>query len=229
MEGLLKKGGDYDRRFIKVRRPTIVTGGELTLPMLDLKYNPIGKFYEAPLQMKANGGIFMIDDFGRQQMRPMDLLNRWIVPLEKKYDYLTTITGTKVEVPFDVLLIFSTNLDPTQLADEAFLRRIKFKIEIRDPDEVQYRQIWELVCSNKRIEYDPSGIDYLIDKWYRPHEPAVPHVPAAGPARADALDRQVQHGAGDVQPGPDRRRLPYVLHQPAPEAGTSGPRSGWTN
>jgi hypothetical protein len=169
IEGLLKKGGDYDRRFIKIRRPTIVVGGELILPMLDLKYNASGRFYEAPLQMKANGGIFMIDDFGRQQMRPMDLLNRWIVPLEKKYDYLTTVTGTKIEVPFDVLLIFSTNLDPTQLADEAFLRRIKFKIEIRDPDEVQYRQIWELVCRNKRIEFDPSGIDYLIDKWYRPH------------------------------------------------------------
>jgi predicted ATPase with chaperone activity len=169
LEGLLKKGGDFDHRFIKVKRPTIVTGGELLLPMLDLKYNATGKFYEAPLQMKANGGIFMIDDFGRQQMRPMDLLNRWIVPLEKKYDYLTTNTGTKFEVPFDVLLIFSTNLDPMQLADEAFLRRIKFKIEIRDPDEVQYRQIWEMVCRNKRIEYDPSGIDYLIDKWYRPH------------------------------------------------------------
>ncbi|HVK10516.1 MAG TPA: ATP-binding protein, partial [Gemmataceae bacterium] len=90
LDGLLKKSGDYDRRFIKVKRPTIVTGGELLLPMLDLKYNATGKFYEAPLQMKANGGIFMIDDFGRQQMRPMDLLNRWIVPLEKKYDYLTT-------------------------------------------------------------------------------------------------------------------------------------------
>ncbi len=169
LDGLLKKGNEYDRRFAKIKRPTIVTGGELTLPMLDLKYNPIGKFYEAPLQMKANGGIFMIDDFGRQQMRPMDLLNRWIVPLEKKYDYLTTVTGTKIEVPFDVLLIFSTNLDPTQLADEAFLRRIKFKIEIRDPDEVQYRQIWELVCKNRKVDYDPSGIDYLVEKWYRPH------------------------------------------------------------
>ena len=114
--------------------------------MLDLKYNDTGKFYEAPLQMKANGGIFMIDDFGRQQLRPMDLLNRWIVPLEKRYDYLTTVAGTKIEVPFEQLLIFSTNLDPTQLADEAFLRRIKFKIEIRNPDESQYRKIWALVC-----------------------------------------------------------------------------------
>lgn len=168
VDNLLKKGTTFDRRYLRVKRPTIVVGGELSLPMLDLKYNPVGKFYEAPLQMKANGGIFMIDDFGRQQMRPMDLLNRWIVPLEKKYDYLTTITGNKIEIPFDELLIFSTNLDPTQLADEAFLRRIKFKIEIRDPDEVQYRRIWELVCKSRRVDYDEEGIDYLIDKWYRP-------------------------------------------------------------
>jgi hypothetical protein len=165
---LLKKGANHDQRFIRVKRPTIVVGGELTMPMLDLKYNAVGKFYEAPLQMKANGGIFMIDDFGRQQMRAMDLLNRWIVPLEKKYDYLNTITGTKVEVPFDQLLIFSTNLDPHQLADEAFLRRIKFKIEIRDPDEQQFRRIWELVCRGRRVEYDDRGVDYLIAKWYKP-------------------------------------------------------------
>jgi predicted ATPase with chaperone activity len=168
-ETVLKRGVQFDQRFMNVKRPTIVVGGELTLPMLDLRYNEVGKFYEAPLQMKANGGIFMIDDFGRQQCRPMDLLNRWIVPLEKKYDYLNTITGTKVEVPFDQLLIFSTNLDPSQLADEAFLRRIKFKIEIRDPDEAQYRRIWELVCRGRRVEYDERGVDYLIAKWYRPH------------------------------------------------------------
>ena len=165
---VLRRGAQFDQRFIKIKRPTIVVGGELTLPMLDLKYNTTGKFYEAPLQMKANGGIFMIDDFGRQQVRAMDLLNRWIVPLEKKYDYLNTVNGTKIEVPFDQLLIFSTNLDPNQLADEAFLRRIKFKIEIRDPDESQYRRIWELVCKGKRVEYDTRGVDYLITKWYKP-------------------------------------------------------------
>jgi hypothetical protein len=168
LDSVLKRGGDYDRRFIRIKRPTIVVGGELVLPMLDLKYNEVGKYYEAPLQMKANGGIFMIDDFGRQQCRPMDLLNRWIVPLEKKYDYLTTVTGTKIEVPFDQILIFSTNLDPTQLADEAFLRRIKFKIEIRDPDEAQYRKIWELVCRGRNVELDTGGIDYLLNKWYFP-------------------------------------------------------------
>jgi hypothetical protein len=167
-ETVLKRGGNHDQRYTRVKRPTIVVGGELTMPMLDLKYNTVGKFYEAPLQMKANGGIFMIDDFGRQQVRAMDLLNRWIVPLEKKYDYLNTITGTKVEVPFDQLLIFSTNLDPNQLADEAFLRRIKFKIEIRDPSEAQYRQIWQLVCKARRVEHDERGVDYLVQKWYKP-------------------------------------------------------------
>src|SRR5262249_6166830 len=165
---LLKRAAAHDQRYLKVKRPTIVVGGELTMPMLDLKYNPTGKFYEAPLQMKANGGIFMIDDFGRQQVRAIDLLNRWIVPLEKKYDYLNTINGTKIEVPFDQLLIFSTNLDPHQLADEAFLRRIKYKIEIRDPDEAQFRKIWELVCAGKRIEHDERGVEYLIQKWYKP-------------------------------------------------------------
>ncbi len=168
LESVLRKSTVYDQRYVKVKRPTIVVGGELTMPMLDLRFNDVGKFYEAPLQMKSNGGILMIDDFGRQQLRPMDLLNRWIVPLEKRYDYLTTVAGTKIEVPFDQLLIFSTNLDPTQLADEAFLRRIKYKIEIRDPSEAQFRQIFELVCKGRRIEYDTDGVDYLIEKWYRP-------------------------------------------------------------
>src|SRR5262245_13414591 len=168
-EGVFLKPAPHDARFVRVKRPTIVVGGELTLPMLDLKFNEATRFYEAPLQTKANGGVFMIDDFGRQQIRGIDLLNRWIVPLEKRYDYLTTATGTKIEVPFDQLLIFSTNLDPNQLADEAFLRRIKFKIEIRDPDELQYRKIWEMVCRQRRIEFDQKGVDYMIEKWYRPH------------------------------------------------------------
>ena len=168
IESAFLKSVTYDERYVKVRRPTIVTGGELTMTMLDLKYNTVGKYYEAPLQMKANGGILMIDDFGRQQVRAMDLLNRWIVPLEKRYDYLTTVTGTKIEVPFDQLLIFSTNLDPMQLADEAFLRRIKYKIEVRDPGEHQWRQIWRLVCRSRQIDYDDQGIDYLIEKWYKP-------------------------------------------------------------
>lgn len=169
-DGLLRQGIQFDERYVKVKRPTIIVGGELTLPMLDLRYNSVGKFYEAPLQMKANGGIFMIDDFGRQQMRPMDLLNRWIVPLEKKYDYLTTVTGLKIEMPFDVLLIFSTNIDPTQLADEAFLRRIKFKIEVRNPSELQWRQVWHMVCQSRNVELDTNALDYMLEKWYRPFD-----------------------------------------------------------
>src|SRR5262249_25142465 len=168
VEALLRRPQTHDHRYAKIKRPTIIVGGELTLNQLDLRYNATGKYYEAPLQMKANGGIFMIDDFGRQQMRPTDLLNRWIVPLEKRYDYLNTVIGTKIEVPFDQLLIFSTNLDPNQLADEAFLRRIKYKIEIRDPDETQFRQIWRLVCKGRKVEYDDRGIGYLVEKWYRP-------------------------------------------------------------
>ncbi|MCA0354846.1 MAG: ATP-binding protein [Chloroflexi bacterium] len=160
----------YDLRWAKIKRPVVVVGGELTLEALDLTFNETGRFYEAPFQMKANGGIFLIDDFGRQQCRPMDLLNRWIVPLEKRYDYLTTITGQKIEVPFDQLLIFSTNLDPSQVADEAFLRRIKFKIEVRDPDESQWRQIWSLVCKGRKINLDPKGLDYLVEKWYKPDD-----------------------------------------------------------
>lgn len=160
----------YDQRWAHIKRPVVIVGGELTLPMLDLTYNETAKFYEAPFQMKANGGIFLIDDFGRQQCRPMDLLNRWIVPLEKRFDYLTTVTGKKMEVPFDQLLIFSTNLDPNQLADEAFLRRIKFKIEVRDPDEAQWRQIWGLVCRGRKVELDQRGLDYLVEKWYKPFE-----------------------------------------------------------
>jgi hypothetical protein len=168
LENSILRDITHDERYVRIRRPTIVVGGELVLAQLDLKYNAVGKYYEAPLQMKANGGILMIDDFGRQQIRPMDLLNRWIVPLEKRYDYLTTVTGTKIEVPFDQLLIFSTNLDPTQLADEAFLRRIKYKIEIRNPSESQYREIWTLVCKSRQVEYDDKAIDYLIEKWYKP-------------------------------------------------------------
>jgi hypothetical protein len=159
----------YDERWVRIKRPVVIVGGELTLPMLDLTYNEVAKFYEAPFQMKANGGIFLIDDFGRQQCRPIDLLNRWIVPLEKRYDYLTTVTGKKLEIPFDQLIIFSSNLDPQDLADEAFLRRIKYKINVRDPDEPQWRQIWQLVCRSRKVPYDDKGIDYLLEKWYKPH------------------------------------------------------------
>lgn len=159
---------EYDRRWIQINRPVVITGGELTLEALDLIYNETSKIYEAPFQMKANGGIFLIDDFGRQKVRVFDLLNRWIVPLEKRYDFLTTVTGKKLQIPFDQLIMFSTNLHPSDLGDEALLRRIKFKFEIIDPTEAQWREIWKLMCRIRKVPYDDRGLDYLIARWFVP-------------------------------------------------------------
>jgi len=155
-----------DPRWICIERPMIITGGELTLETLDLVYDEINKFYEAPFQMKANGGLFLIDDFGRQMVRPVDLLNRWIVPLEKRIDYLTLNNGRKIGVPFNVLVIFSTNLDPKDLVDEAFLRRIRHKIEIGDPTFEEFRQIFQIMCRIKKIPYEEEGLKYLIKEWF---------------------------------------------------------------
>lgn len=156
----------FDRRWVYSKRPIVVTGGELNMNSLDLIYNPISKYYEAPLQMKANAGLFLIDDFGRQQMSPRDLLNRWIVPLEKRVDFLTLHTGKKIEVPFDQLIIFSTNLDPKELVDEAFLRRIRYKIEVGNPTPQQYREIMRRVCAAKDVPYSDDGLRYLLKEQY---------------------------------------------------------------
>ncbi|MCA9882722.1 MAG: ATP-binding protein [Anaerolineae bacterium] len=160
-------GSMADPRWVRIKRPVIIVGGELTMESLDLIYDPINKFYEAPYQVKANGGLFLIDDFGRQQVRPQELLNRWIVPLEKKYDFLTLNNGRKIELPFNVLIIFSTNMDPKDLVDDAFLRRIKYKIEIGNPTLEQYRELFELMCRIKGIPFDRDGMVYLIKEWYR--------------------------------------------------------------
>jgi energy-coupling factor transporter ATP-binding protein EcfA2 len=164
------EGTEYDRRWVRISRPVVIVGGELTLEQLNLIYNETSKLYEAPFQMKANCGIFLIDDFGRQQVRVFDLLNRWIVPLEKRYDFLNTVTGQKIQIPFDQLIMFSTNLDPKDLGDEALLRRIKFKFEIIDPTEEQWREIWKIMCKVRKVPYDERAIDYLVAKWYRPDE-----------------------------------------------------------
>jgi predicted ATPase with chaperone activity len=164
--GNLRSNARRDPRWIKVRRPFIMTGGELTLEGLDLVYDDTHKFYEAPFQVKANGGILLIDDFGRQQVRPRDLLNRWIVPLENRVDYLTLHNGRKVEVPFDVLIVFSTNLPPKDLVDEAFLRRLRHKIEIGDPSYEEYREIFKRVADAKKVEYSDQGLAYLLQEWY---------------------------------------------------------------
>jgi predicted ATPase with chaperone activity len=155
-----------DARWVRIRRPVIVVGGELTLEGLDLIYDPTNKYYEAPFQMKANGGMFLIDDFGRQQVRPRDLLNRWIVPMEKMIDFLTLHTGRKLEVPFEVLIVFSTNLPPRDLVDEAFLRRIRHKIEVRAPTFDGYRDIFKHVCERRGIAYDEQAVRYLLQEYY---------------------------------------------------------------
>jgi hypothetical protein len=141
----------------------IVSGGELTLAMLDLSFDPISKFYEAPLQVKANGGVFLIDDLGRQLVRPYDLLNRWIVPLEKGRDYLTLKNGKKFEIPFDQIILFSTNIEPSQLADEAFLRRIGYKIKIDYLREEEYVRISRQVCERLGLPFRPEVIRYLME------------------------------------------------------------------
>jgi predicted ATPase with chaperone activity len=155
-----------DRRWLVCKRPTVVVGGELILEQLELIFDPIAKVYEAPYQLKANGGLFLIDDFGRQKCRPQDLLNRWIVPLEKKVDYLALQTGKKLEVPFDVLIVFSTNLSPKDLVDDAFLRRIRHKIEVPNPSPDEYREIFKLVCKTKKIPYSDDGLRYLLQEHY---------------------------------------------------------------
>jgi SpoVK/Ycf46/Vps4 family AAA+-type ATPase len=164
--GGLRTNARHDPRWIKIRRPFIMVGGELTLEGLDLVFDDTNKYYEAPFQVKANGGILLIDDFGRQQVRPRDLLNRWIVPLENRVDYLTLHTGRKIEVPFDVLVVFSTNLPPRDLVDEAFLRRLRHKIEIGDPSFEEYREIFEHVTQQKGIPYNEQGLAYLLQEYY---------------------------------------------------------------
>ena len=165
---LIKEEGqrNVDARWIKVKRPFIIVGGELTLEGLDLVYDNNNKYYEAPFQMKANGGIFLIDDFGRQQVRPTDLLNRWIVPLEKRIDFLTLHTGRKFEIPFEVLIVFSTNLEPADLVDEAFLRRIRHKIEVHDPSWEEFAEIFKRVASAKKVPFSEQAFAYVIREHY---------------------------------------------------------------
>lgn len=156
-----------DPRWVLVRRPVITAGGELVLKMLDLDFNPVSKFYEASLQMKANNGLFIVDDFGRQQIDPQHLLNRWIVPLDRGVDFMTLHTGMKFAIPFDMLVIFSTNLEPRHLVDEAFLRRIQYKIKIDHPTVDEYREIFKRVCQAKGVDFVESVFDYLVSHYYR--------------------------------------------------------------
>jgi predicted ATPase with chaperone activity len=156
-----------DKRWAQFLRPAVIVGGELKMDALDLRYDELSKYYEAPLQMKANGGMFLIDDFGRQQITPSELLNRWIVPLESGIDYLRLRTGQTMEVPFRQLLVFSTNLDPENLVDDAFLRRIQMKVSVNSPDERMYYQIFTNVCKMLDIPFDKASFVHLVQNWYR--------------------------------------------------------------
>ena len=163
---LLRNASPHDPRFIEIRRPAVTVGGELTLEQLDLQRDLETKVYHAPFQLKATHGVLLIDDFGRQRMLPQELLNRWIVPLEKGIDYLTLSTGVKFSVPFDCLPIFSTNLDPLDLVDEAFLRRIRFKIEVTGPTQAEYDDIMRGVCRERGIEYRDDAVPFLYEKYH---------------------------------------------------------------
>jgi len=164
--GILPTEGGIDQRWVHIERPIVVVGGELTLSSLDLIWDPVAKYYEAPFQMKANGGMFLVDDFGRQQMDPQDLLNRWIVPLETRVDFLSLHTGKKIEIPFEQLVVFSTNLDPTDLVDDAFLRRIRHKIKVDNPSAEEFHRVFQIMCRVRDVRYTRDGFVHMVREWY---------------------------------------------------------------
>jgi len=159
--------GEIDQRWLRIKRPVVMTGGELTLRMLDLYFNPISKYYEASLQMKANNGVFIADDFGRQQIEPQKFLNRWIVLLERRVDFMNLHTGMMFVIPFDMLVIFATNIEPKELVDEAFLRRIRYKIKIGRPSVEEYEEIFKMECKANRIAFNREIFDYLLNTYYK--------------------------------------------------------------
>lgn len=179
---------EIDPRWVYVFRPFITVGGELTLAMLDLIFRDGQHCYEAPFQLKANCGVLLVDDFGRQIVKPKDFLNRWIFPLEKGVDFLTLVTGKKIEVPFEQVLIFSTNLNPQDLADEAFWRRIKYKIAIPNPTESQFKEMFNGVCKQLQLPFDEESFKFMIRQFYRSGE----HEMRAVHAR-DILNRVKDH------------------------------------
>jgi len=176
-----------DARWIVVRRPVVFAGGELTLAMLDLTFNEREGFYEAPLQMKANGGVFIVDDFGRQLVSPRDLLNRWIVPLEKGVDFLSLHTGRKFPIPFSSMVVFATNLKPQELVDEAFLRRIRYKVEMRDPEPADYMEIFTRECRARGMEPKREAVSWIYRNYYNGKE-----IPVRACHPRDILDKIVE-------------------------------------
>ncbi|HMF99212.1 MAG TPA: hypothetical protein VKE96_33160 [Vicinamibacterales bacterium] len=173
-----------DRRWMRCRRPLVTVGGELTLDSLELSYNATSGFYQAPVQAAANGGVLVIDDFGRQRMEPREFLNRWIVPLESRIDFLTLQTGQKFELPFAVLLVFATNLRPSTLVDEAFLRRIHYKVFAESPTAEEFCAIFESCCARRELPYDRAVIERLLTDYFRPRA-----IPLRGCHPRDLIDQ----------------------------------------
>ena len=163
----------WDRRWVRCRRPMVMVGGELTLESLELSYSPTTGFYRAPVQAVANGGVLVIDDFGRQACSPRDLLNRWIVPLESRVDFLTLQTGQKFELPFMTLIVFATNIRPAELVDEAFLRRIQYKIVAESPTIADFTQIFHNNCRDLGATFAPGLVEHLLYEYYRPRKIAL--------------------------------------------------------
>jgi predicted ATPase with chaperone activity len=173
-----------DRRWIACRRPMVMVGGELTLDALELRYNPATGFYRAPVQAIANGGVLVIDDFGRQQCAPRDLLNRWIVPLESRVDFLTLQSGQTFALPFQALVIFATNIRPADLVDEAFLRRIHYKVFAESPTVADFMLIFEHCCRQRNVEFEPALVEELVDGYYQPRA-----IPLRGCHPRDLIDQ----------------------------------------
>jgi predicted ATPase with chaperone activity len=192
-----------DRRWIRCRRPTITVGGELTLEALDLAYNPNAGFYQAPVQLLANGGVLVIDDFGRQRCSPRELLNRWVVPLESRVDFLTLQTGRKFDVPFQVLVVFATNLKPADLVDEAFLRRIHYKVFAESPSVSDFMRIFENCCAERGIPFDREVIAGLLQRYFRPRS-----IPLRGCQPRDLIDQSLSLARYRGQP---RELTPELL------------------
>jgi predicted ATPase with chaperone activity len=163
-------GGDSDRRWVRCRRPMVMVGGELSLDQLELSYSPSLGFYRAPVQAIANGGVLVIDDFGRQRCAPRDLLNRWIVPLESRVDFLGLQTGQKFDIPFMTMIVFATNIRPGELVDEAFLRRIHYKVFAESPTKAEFLQIFENCCRDQQLEYRPDVVETLLSTYFKPRQ-----------------------------------------------------------
>jgi hypothetical protein len=192
-----------DARWVRCRRPLVMVGGELTLEALELAYSPTLGFYSAPVQAVANGGVLVIDDFGRQRCSARDLLNRWIVPLESRVDFLTLRTGQKFELPFMVLVVFATNIRPAELVDEAFLRRIHYKVFAESPTVADFAQIFENCCREREVPYDRALVDQLLTNYYRPR-----HIALRGCHPRDLIDQALAQAAYLGEP---RRLTPDLL------------------